>query len=114
MSDVKHRLDHARRLRDAEQWDEACDAFAAIDEVEPLGADDLERLAECAQMMGRGEFAIAILRRAYEALIETGDTDRAFAVGFWLWQALVINGEFARASGWAALMRGRLERMPEQ
>ncbi len=114
MSDVKHRLEHARRLRGAERWDEACDAFAAIDEVEPLSAEDLELLAECAQIMGRGEFAIAILRRAYEALDESGDIDRALAVGFWLWQALVINGEFARASGWAALMRGRLERVPEQ
>ena len=107
MLDVKGRLKLARRLRDAERWDEACDAFVAVDEIAPLGAEDLELLAECAQIMGRGELAVAILRRAYEARVDSGDIDRAIAIGFWLWQALVINGEFSRASGWASLMRGR-------
>lgn len=105
MSDVGSRLERARRLHGEERWVEACDGFVAVDEVEPLGAEDLELLAESAQIMGRGELAVATLRRAYEARVASGDVDRALTIGFWLWQALVINGEFSRAGGWAALMR---------
>ena len=64
--DLVGRLEDARRLHDAEQWDEACDAFVAVDEVEALGVRDLELLAESAQVMGRGELAVATLQRAYE------------------------------------------------
>jgi len=113
MSDVEHRLEQARRLRGEERWDEACSAFVEVDEIENLDAADLELLAECAQILGRGEFAIATLRRAFEARLQSGDVDRALAVGFWLWQALIINGEFSRASGWANLMRGLVTRLPE-
>ncbi len=102
--------EHARRLHDAERWDEACDAFVAVDEVEPLGVRDLELLAESAQVMGRGELAVATLQRAYEARVGSGDVDRAITVGFWLWQALVINGEFSRAGGWASVMRALVAR----
>ena len=109
MSDVEHRLEQARRLRGEERWDEACDAFVEVDEVEPWAPTTSSALAECAQILGRGEFAIATLRRAFEARLESGDVDRALAVGFWLWQALVINGEFSRASGWATLMRGLVD-----
>jgi DNA-binding CsgD family transcriptional regulator len=112
MGDLERRLDRARRLHGEERWVEACDAFVAVDEVEPLGASDLELLAESAQVMGRGELAVATLRRAYEARVDSGEIDRAITVGFWLWQALVINGEFSRAGGWAALMRGLVGRVP--
>lgn len=105
MSDLRIRLERARRLHAAERWDEACDAFSAVDAIEPLGARDLERLAESAQVMGRGDLAIATLRRAYDASAGAGDVDRAITIGFWLWQALIINGEFARANGWAMHMR---------
>ena len=108
--DVVGRLEQARRLHDAERWDEACDAFVAVDEVEALGVRDLELLAESAQVMGRGELAVATLQRAYEARAGSGDVDRAITVGFWLWQALVINGEFSRAGGWASVMRALVAR----
>ena len=114
MSDVGSRLKRARRLHGEERWVDACDAFVAVDEVEPLGSEDLELLAESAQVMGRGELAVATLRRAYEARVGSGDIDRAMAIGFWLWQALIINGEFSRASGWAALMRDLVGRVASE
>lgn len=113
MADVRSPLEQARWLHSAERWIEACDVFLAVDEVEPLSAKDLELLAESAQVMGRGELGIATLRRAYEARVGSGDVNRAIAIAFWLWQALVINGEFSRAGGWAALMRGLIGRAPE-
>jgi DNA-binding NarL/FixJ family response regulator len=113
MADMRSRLELAHRLHSTERWVEACDVFVAVDDVEPLSARDLELLAESAQVMGRGELAVATLRRAYEARVASGDFNRAIAIAFWLWQALVINGEFSRARGWAALMRGLIGRAPE-
>lgn len=113
MADVRSRLELAHRLHGAERWAEACDEFVAVDEVEPLSAWDLELLAESAQVMGRGELAVATLRRAYEARVASGEVNRAIAIAFWLWQALVINGEFSRAGGWASLMRGLIGWVPE-
>jgi hypothetical protein len=70
---------------------EACDEFAAADRLEPLAAEDLEAFAEDVQVLGRGEEAIGILRRAYQVRIEAGEIDRAVTSAFWLWQALIIN-----------------------
>jgi tetratricopeptide (TPR) repeat protein len=113
MADIRSRLELAHRLHRTERWVEACDEFLAVDEVEPLAAKDLELLAESAQVMGRGELAVAALRRAYGARVASGDINRAIAIAFWLWQALVISGEVSRAAGWAALMRGHVRHRPE-
>ena len=103
--DVATRLSRAHELHKQSRWAEACDEFAAADLLEPLAAADLEALAETAQVSGRGEEAIRALRRAYDARLEEGEIDRAVTSAFWLWQALVINQEFARANGWLAQVR---------
>jgi DNA-binding CsgD family transcriptional regulator len=105
MADVAARLGRARELHLQSRWAEACDEFAATDQLAPLAADDLEAFAEAAQVLGRGEQAISILRRAYQARVEAGEIDRAVVSAFWLWQALIINAEFARANGWLAQVR---------
>ena len=62
MADLASRLGRARELHLESRWAEACDEFAAADRLEPLTAEDLERFAEAAQMLGRGG-AVKILRR---------------------------------------------------
>lgn len=104
-ADTAARLRRARELHLQSRWAEACDEFAAADRLEPLAAEDLEAFAEAAQVLGRGEEAIGILRRAYQARIEAGEIDRAVTSAFWLWQALIINAEVARANGWVAQVR---------
>jgi DNA-binding NarL/FixJ family response regulator len=105
MSDVATRLGQARELHAQSHWGEACEAFAAADRAEQLDADDLERYAEAAQILGRGNQAIQLLRRAFNLRVAAGEVDRAITSAFWLFQALIINAEFARARGWAAQVR---------
>jgi hypothetical protein len=105
MEDVATRLSRARDLHRQSRWAEACDEFAAIDRIEPLAVDDLEAFAEAAQVLGRGEEAVGLLRRAYRARVAAGEINRAITSAFWLWQALIINAEYARANGWLTQVR---------
>jgi hypothetical protein len=56
-------------------------------------------------VLGGGEEAIRLLRRAYQVRIEAGEIDGAVTCAFWRWQALIINNEFARANGWLGQVR---------
>ena len=105
MTDGATRSGQARELHAQSRWAEACEEFAAADRAEQLDADDLERYAEAAQILGRGAEAIQLLRRAFNLRIAAGEVDRAIVSAFWLFQALIINAEFARARGWAAQVR---------
>lgn len=105
MADRATQLGQAQELHAQSRWTEACDRFAAADRSEPLAADDLERYAEAAQILGRGDQAIQLLRRAFNARIAASEVDRAVTSAFWLFQALIVNAEFSRASGWAAQVR---------
>jgi DNA-binding CsgD family transcriptional regulator len=107
MADVETRLGQARELHTQSRWAEAYRHFSAAG-AEGLDAEDLERYAEAAQILGRGDEAIQILRRAFDTRVDSGEVDRAITAAFWLWQALIINAEFARASGWAAQVRRTL------
>jgi len=107
MADVATRLGQARELHAQSLWAEAYRHFSAAG-AEGLGAEDLERYAEAAQILGRGGEAIQLLRRAFDTRVDAGEVDRAITAAFWLWQALIINAEFARASGWAAQVRRSL------
>ena len=105
MTDRATRSGQARELHAQSRWAEACDEFAAADRAEQLDADDLERYAEAAQILGRGDEAIQLLRRAFNLRTAAGEVDRAITSAFWLFQALIINAEFARARGWAIQVR---------
>ena len=105
MADGATHLGQARDLHAQSRWADACEQFAAADRSEPLHADDLERYAEAAQILGRGVEAIQLLRRAFNSRIAAGERDRAITSAFWLFQALIVNAEFSRASGWAAQVR---------
>ena len=105
MTDRATRSGQARELHAQSHWAEACEQFAEADRAEQLDADDLERYAEAAQILGRGDEAIQLLRRAFNLRIAAREVDRAIVSAFWLFQALIINAEFARARGWAAQVR---------
>ncbi|MCE3277343.1 MAG: response regulator receiver protein [Propionibacteriaceae bacterium] len=105
MADGATHLGQARDLHAQSRWADACEQFAAADRSGPLHADDLERYAEAAQILGRGDEAIQLLRRAFNSRIAAGERDRAITSAFWLFQALIVNAEFSRASGWAAQVR---------
>ena len=78
---------------------------AALADAERLGADDLERLAVAAYMLGdEGEY-VAVLERAHQAHLEAGAVERAVRCAFWIGLQLTFRRKAGRATGW--LRRGQ-------
>jgi DNA-binding CsgD family transcriptional regulator len=100
--DVAAELERAREYHCTHAWLDACDAFEAVDRVTPLAIEDLERLAESAHILGRGDQAARLLQRLYQVHAAAGDTGRAVRVAFYLWHVLIAKGEFGHAGGWIA------------
>lgn len=100
--DAGAELDRAREFYRQQAWVDACEVFEAIDRSVPLAIDDLERLAECAHILGRGDEAVRLLQRVYRAHVDAGRLGKAVRIAFYLWHALVGKGEFAQGGGWIA------------
>ena len=86
------------------------DAHTLLSDAEPLDADDLERLAVAAHLVGRDEESERAWERAHVEWVRLGDADRAARCAFWLGFALLLRGEIAQSGGWLA----RAERLVEQ
>ncbi len=102
-------LEQARQLFGARAWPHAFDAFRAADRLRALEADDLERLATAAYLLGRDEDYLEVLERAHHAHLLAGRKLRGVRCAFWLGLQLSLAGESGRASGWLA----RAERIAE-
>ncbi len=100
--DVAAELERAREYHRRQAWADACEVLQAIDQVAPLGLEDLARLAESAHILGRGEDAVRLLQRLYQMHVSRGATGEAVRTAFYLWHALIAKGEFAHAGGWIA------------
>lgn len=92
----------AFRLRD---WSEACRLLLRADESEPLGSDDLERLAISAYLAGRESDFDRNLERAYHDHARRGQALPAARCAFWLGLVLLLRGRNAKANGWLARAR---------
>jgi len=88
-------------------WGEAFEAFSRASAEQPLAADDLERMAQCAGLTAREAEAIAGFERLYQLRLEAGEPRRAALAAFWCAMRLVSIGEAARANGWL----GRAQRV---
>ncbi|MEU6254095.1 response regulator transcription factor [Streptomyces sp. NPDC047043] len=86
-------------------WGRAYDVLAQADAERPLQASDVELFAEAADMLGRGDDAVALLRRAYTAYAEAGAVGAALRCAYWLCKALAWGGEFAQSGAWLARAR---------
>jgi len=86
------------------------DVYEALTRAGPLPADELERLATAAYMLGRDGDYVSGLERAHQAHLERGAGLRAARCAFWLGLALMLRGETGRATGWM----GRAQRLVER
>jgi ATP/maltotriose-dependent transcriptional regulator MalT len=86
------------------------EAYALLGAGEPLAADDLERLAVAAYLLGRDDESAGALERAHLEHIQRAELNAAACCALWLAMSLMLRGEMARASGWHA----RAERLAEQ
>ena len=103
-------LDRARRSYGQCAWADAYQAFVFADQETPLEAEDLERLAMAAYLVGRDDEYLGILERAYNAHLNAGQCARAVRCAFWLGFRLLMRSETGRATGWLARAQRVLER----
>jgi DNA-binding CsgD family transcriptional regulator len=102
-------IDHLERGRESygrRAWREAYESLSAAG---PLTAEDLERLATAAYMLGRDDDQSAALERAHHEYLDRGEVLRAVRCAFWIGMHLVLRGEVGRATGWM----GRAQRLLE-
>lgn len=90
------------RARDAFARLEWGDAYALLAAVHPLEADDLERLAVAAHLVGRDAESTEAWERAHRERARLGDPDRAARCAVWLAIGLLLRGDMAQAGGWFA------------
>lgn len=102
-------MSRARELHVQARWDDACAAFLAIGGAASLHVEDVERLAEAAQMCGRHDEAVTALERSFALRVVAGDLHAAATTAFWLFTEFLYGGEMARAGGWVERLRDLAE-----
>lgn len=107
------RLLRARELHRLARWRDACDGFLAADADDPLDVEDLERLAEAAQLTGRHDAAVSALERAFSLRASSADLPAAATAAFWLYAEFLYAGEFAHASGWMSRLSDLANQLAE-
>ncbi|HEX8133002.1 MAG TPA: LuxR C-terminal-related transcriptional regulator [Actinomycetes bacterium] len=90
-------------------WADAFAQLSAADRDSPLEAEDLERLATAAYLIGRDDDGAEVGARAHHAYLRRGDVERAVRGAFWLAFGLLNRGEVARGGGWVARARRLLD-----
>jgi DNA-binding NarL/FixJ family response regulator len=100
-------LERGREAILAEAWLDAYESLSAADQSDPLGAEDVERLATAAYMLGRESEYLGLIERAHRAHLYLGRPLSALRCAFWLGINLARRGEVGRASGWL----GRAQRL---
>ncbi len=106
-------LKRGREYHKAQSWLQAFECLSSVDRIQPLDADDLERQATAAYMLGRDADYVDCLERAHDAYLERDDVLRAVRCGFWIGHSFLFRGNSARATGWferARRLLGSMER----
>jgi tetratricopeptide (TPR) repeat protein len=101
------KLERGRESYRRRAWADAYAAFSAADQASPLDPDDLDLMATCAYLTGRGLHSQSILERAYHLNVAAGDQTRAARTAFWLGLTCLLRGETGIATGWLS-RAGRL------
>ena len=95
-------LNRARAASTRLAWSEARESYELASRLAPLGAEDLERMAVAAFMLGRVDDFVTTLERAHRGHLDAGDGLRAARCAFWIGMNMAFRGEAAPAAGWFA------------
>jgi ATP/maltotriose-dependent transcriptional regulator MalT len=100
----------ARAAFARQAWKDAYSGFRAAEEARaPFDAEDLERLAVCAFMVGQAEESADAWTRAHSQWLRLREVRRAARCTFWLVLDLLTRGERAQARGWLARAQHMLD-----
>ncbi len=103
-------LERARACYAQRDWADAFTAFSEADRSQPLGHEDLARLAWSAGLLFKDDDFYRAGERVYQAHADAGRCIEAARWAFWLGFRLMAVGETGKAGGW--LMRA--ERLAER
>jgi DNA-binding CsgD family transcriptional regulator len=103
-------LERGRESYSGSAWAAAYESLALADELTPLAAEDLVRLATSAYMLGREDEWMQVLERAYRAYSDGGEPRLALRCAFWIGIQLALKGEMGPATGWLGRAQRLLER----
>jgi ATP/maltotriose-dependent transcriptional regulator MalT len=106
-------LDAARDAARRRDWLTARRGFEAAARTEPLGADDLRTLGDCAWWLGDLDAALPVLQDAFRAHLAEGEVGRAALDALDVGYSMVIRGDEAQGHGWLGRAAGLLEDHPE-
>ena len=102
-------LDDGRTAVERGAWREAFEQLIAAEAASALDAEDLERLATAAVLVGEWAASESAWERAHQAWTEEEDVPRAARCAFWLAFRLMNSGDFPRGSGWVDRSQRQLE-----
>ena len=102
-------LRHARASYERQSWRQAYELLSAADQEEPLGPEDLDRLAACALMLGNESESVDVWARAHHEYLAHGFVEPAAFCAFRIAFGLGARGQIAHASGWLARARRVLD-----
>jgi DNA-binding NarL/FixJ family response regulator len=97
----------------AHDWSAEHAELSAADRDGTLSAEDLERLAVAAFLLGHDDEVTQLRERAHQLYVDRGDVERAVRCGFWLGFHLQNRGESAQAGGWLARLRRLVDDGPD-
>ncbi|RPF39271.1 LuxR family transcriptional regulator [Streptomyces sp. TLI_185] len=100
---------HGREAYERLAWRDAYEHLSAADQRGQLEADDLDRMARAAYLIGAVDGATGTWERAHHAFLARGDVASAVRCAFWIGLTLVLHGEHARGGGWLARAQHILE-----
>jgi hypothetical protein len=96
------RAERARGAFERRRWGDAFADLSAARREGRLGAEDLERLAVAAYMVGSDDECASAWIGAHQAWLRRGEAERAARCAFWQALGLFFRGELAPAMGWVA------------
>lgn len=85
-----------------QRWADAYTQFRIADQIAPLDAIDLDRLAVVAHLTGRDDESTDAWTRAHEQSLRTGKPLDAATAAFWLGFLMMMRGDMAQSGGWLA------------
>jgi DNA-binding NarL/FixJ family response regulator len=113
MADTADLLEAARDAYRRRDWVAARAHFGAARAEEPLGAEDLYALSNCAWWLGDLDEALPVQQEVYRLHIDADQRGPAALVAMDIGYTLSIRGEEAQGSGWLSRAVRLLEDQPE-
>ena len=113
MAGMGSNLERAREAAQRYSWGDAFELFGAADAEAPLGADDLDTMADAAWWVGKMRHCIALRERAHGAYLKAGDTRHAARIAIKIGDHHADLTEFSVAAAWIQKATKLLEAEPE-